>query len=70
MARSPEDLRRLAKELAALTPEERARVLAEAGPRDRLRPPPLDFAPPLLTGGTRWIGGDLHRETLYGDDGR
>src|SRR5574337_2224514 len=57
MARSPEDLRRLARELAAsaLTPEERARVLAEAAPRDRLRPP--SFTPPLLAGGTRWIGG-------------
>jgi len=69
MARSPEDLRRLAKELAALTPEERARVLAESA-RDHLRPPPADFTPPLLTGGTRRIGGDLRRESLYGDDGR
>jgi len=70
MARSPEDLHRLAQELAALTPEERARVFAEAARRDRFRPPPADFTPPLLTGGTRWIGGDLRRESLYGDDGR
>lgn len=70
MARSPEDLHRLAQELAALTPEERARVFAEAARHYRFRPPPADFTPPLLTGGTRWIGGDLRRESLYGDDGR
>jgi hypothetical protein len=70
MARSPEDLRRLAQELTALTPEERARVLAEVRSRNGFQPPPRDFSPPLLTGGTRWIGGALRRETLYGDDGR
>ena len=70
MARSAPDLRRLAKELAALTPDERARVLAEAVRAERLRPPPKDFAPPVLKGGVRWIGGDLRREDIYGDDGR
>ncbi len=30
MARDPDELRRLARELAALIPEERARVIAEA----------------------------------------
>jgi hypothetical protein len=69
VARDPRDLRRLAQELAALSPEERARVIAEAT-ATRLRPLPKGFAPPVLSGGTRWIGGDLRRESLYGDDGR
>jgi hypothetical protein len=70
MARDARQLHRLAQELASLTPEERARVLAEATRRDRLRAPPRGFSPPLLTGGTRWVGGDLRRDSLYGDDGR
>jgi len=70
MARDARDLRRLAQELAALTPEERARVLAEATKAEALRPPPGDFTPPLLTGGGRWVGGDLRRESIYDDDGR
>ena len=41
-------------------PEERARVIAEAN-RARLRPLPKGFTPPVLSGGTRWIGGDLRR---------
>jgi hypothetical protein len=69
VARDPRDLRRLAQELAALSPEERARVIADAT-RARLRPLPKGFTPPVLSGGTRWIGGDLHREDLFGDDGR
>jgi hypothetical protein len=70
MVRTAKDLHRLAQELAALTPEESARVLAEAARRERLRPPPKDLTPPVLRGGTRWIGGDLRRESIYGDDGR
>jgi hypothetical protein len=69
VARDPRDLRRLAQELAALSPEDRARVIAEAT-RARLRPLPKGFTPPVLSGGRRWIGGDLRREDLYGDDGR
>jgi hypothetical protein len=69
VARDPRDLRRLAQELAALSPEERARVIADST-RARLRPLPKGFAPPVLSGGTRWIGGDLRRADLYGDDGR
>ena len=69
MARDSRDLRRLAQELAALSPEERALVIADAT-RARLRPLPKGFTPPVLRGGTRWIGGDLRREVLYGDDGR
>lgn len=69
MARDPRELRRLAQELAALTPEERERVIEEATGATRLRPPPLDFTPPLIKGGT-WVGGDLRRESMYGDHGR
>jgi hypothetical protein len=69
VARDPKELRRLAQELAALSPEERARVIADAT-HARLRPLPKDFMPSVLSGGTRWIGGDLRREDLYGDDGR
>lgn len=71
MARSPRDLKRLADELAALTPEDRARVLAEVRTRQAPRPLPKDFHPPILkASGGRWIGGDLRRESIYGDDGR
>ena len=71
MARKPEDLSRLARELAALTPEERAQVLAEVeGQQRQFRPLPQDFQPPVLEGGTGWVGGSLSRDELYGDDGR
>jgi hypothetical protein len=70
VARDPRDLRRLAQELAALSPEERARVIADATRAEKLRPLPKGFAPPVLSGGTRWVGGDLRRDDLYGDDGR
>jgi hypothetical protein len=70
MARDARDLHRLAQELAALSPEERARVLSEAMRRDRLHPPPRAFSPPILSGGGRWVGGDLRRESLYSNDGR
>ncbi len=69
MARDPRDLRRLVEELAALTPEERDRVIAEVTRGARFHPPPPDFVPPLIKGGT-WVGGDLRRENIYGDDGR
>jgi len=70
MARDARDLHRLAQELAALTPEERARVLAEAAQGEATRPPPSNFSPPVLSGGGVWVGGDLRRESLYDDDGR
>lgn len=70
MAQSSRDLERLAAELAALTPDERARVLADVARRATLKPPPPDFSPPLLTGGDAWTGGSMRREELYGDDGR
>ncbi|MBI3183496.1 MAG: hypothetical protein HYZ28_15265 [Myxococcales bacterium] len=70
MARDPKELQRLADELAALTPEERAKVIADASRRNRFRAPPRDWKPPVLTGGSHWDGGSLRREELYEDDGR
>jgi hypothetical protein len=71
MARDPRDLKRLADELAALTPEEFAGVLADVRSRRRPRPLPKDFRPPVLRdSGGRWIGGDLRRQCTYDDDGR
>lgn len=70
MARDAEELSRLARELAALTPEERTRVIAEAMRQERFRPPPPGWRPPLLKGGEAWDGGSLRREDLYGDEGR
>ena len=67
MARSPEDIRRLAQELSAFTPVESARILAEVRSRNGFQPPPRDFSPTILTDGTRWIGGDLRRLDLYGN---
>jgi hypothetical protein len=71
MARDQRDLKRLADELASLTAEERASVLADVARRRLVRPLPRDFRPPVFkdTGG-RWIGGTLRREDIYGDDGR
>jgi hypothetical protein len=68
-ARSSEQLAQLAHELATLTREERAKVLAHAA-RLGESPKPRKFVAPKLSGGTRWIGGELGREHLYGDDGR
>lgn len=71
MAREPRDLRRPADDLAALTPGELARVLAQVRQQRAARPLPKDFRPPVLkASGGQWIGGDLRREGLSGDDGR
>ena len=70
MARSPQNLERLAKELAALTPEERAKVLQQAEDDEKFKPWPKDFKIPLLKLGGPWTGGNLRREDLYDDDGR
>jgi hypothetical protein len=71
MARSRKDLKRLADELAALTDEDRAAVLADVARARRFRPLSKGFRPPTFppTGG-RWIGGSLRREETYGDDER
>lgn len=71
MARDSRDLKRLAEELASLSPEDRARVMTEVRRGHAARSLPKDFRPPILkASGGRWIGGDLRRESLYGDDGR
>jgi hypothetical protein len=71
MPRRRRDLRRLIEELAALTPEERAQVIEQAAKSvEPFRPLPKGFKLPVLKGGTRWIGGSLRREDIYGDDGR
>jgi hypothetical protein len=71
MARDPRDLKRLAEELAGLTPEERSLVLADVARRSPPRPLPKDFRPPVFQrSGGRWIGGSLRREEMYGDDER
>jgi hypothetical protein len=69
MARSPEELARLALELASLSPQEREQVLAQVK-QPRFRPIPKGWVPPLLKGGTKWVGGSLRREDMYGDDER
>jgi hypothetical protein len=68
-SRSSEQLEHLARELADLTREDRAKVLADAA-RLGASSAPRKFIVPKLTGGTAWVGGDLTREHLYGDDGR
>lgn len=71
MARDPAELSRLARELAALTPEERAQVIAEAtGESVTFKPIPPGWQPPKLSGGGEWTGGSLRREEFYDDDGR
>lgn len=70
MARSKKDLERLASELADLTPEERADVLADAARRMQWKPVPKDWEPPTISGGGEWTGGSLRREEIYDDDGR
>jgi hypothetical protein len=67
--RNSEHLAQLAHELANLTREDRAQVLAHAA---HLAEPPTrsKFVAPKLSGGSGWIGGELGRDQLYGDDGR
>jgi hypothetical protein len=67
--RNSEHLAQLAHELANLTREDRAKVLAHAA-RLAEPPTPSKFVAPKLSGGTAWIGGELGRDQLYGDDGR
>lgn len=68
-ASNNEYLDHLARELASLTSEERAKVLSRAARLGESRAP-RKFVAPKLSGGTQWIGGELDREQLYGDDGR
>lgn len=70
MAAEPKHLERLLRELTELAPAERARLVAEAARRARNLSKGATFRRPTLSGGTHWVGGDLRREDLYGDDGR
>jgi hypothetical protein len=70
MARDTKDLQRLVQELATLEPSERARVMADAARHARPEPRSAVLTIPVVKGGTAWIGGDLRRDDLYGDDGR
>ena len=70
MARDPKELERIARELASLSAQERAKIIDQATRQARFKPPPRSWKPPLLTGSSHWDGGSLGREELYGDDGR
>ena len=70
MATDPKHLERLMRELADLVPSERARLVAEAARHAKKLPDGAAFRRPTLSGGTGWVGGDLRRGDLYGDDGR
>lgn len=70
MSKDAKELDRIARELASLTEEERAKVLALAERAQRAFAPPPGWRPKVLSGGTHWDGGPLTREDLYDDDGR
>src|SRR5207245_1001908 len=52
VARQHKDLGRLVKQLASLTPKERAKVIVRATPRPRFRPVPKGWKPPATKFGT------------------
>jgi hypothetical protein len=58
------------RELAELDPADRARLVAEAARRAKSLTQRSAFRRPTLSGGNVWVGGDLRRDDLYGDDGR
>lgn len=70
MASNPDDFERLTRELAQLAPVDRARIVAAAARRAKKLETGLHFRRPTLAGGDGWVGGELSREELYGDDGR
>jgi len=57
MSKDPKELERLARELANLSPDERARVVAAAERSRQLRAPPHGWRPKVLTGSKFWDGG-------------
>jgi hypothetical protein len=63
-------LQGLVEALAQLDPSERAQVVEEAARRSHAHAPPVPLAIHVIRGGTEWIGGDLRREDIYGDEGR
>ncbi|MEZ4300213.1 MAG: hypothetical protein R3B70_35025 [Polyangiaceae bacterium] len=70
MAHDAHHLERLVRELAELAPEEREHVVSEVERLQAVESTKARFVVPKLKGGTAWIGGDLRREDLYGDEGR
>lgn len=68
-SRNSERLEHLAQELAKLTREDRAKVLADVARLSGSRGSGK-FIIPKLSGGTAWVGGELGREQLYENDGR
>jgi hypothetical protein len=70
MAQSSERLEQLVRELAQLDSVDQSRVVARAA-RLRMRAERASkLTIPILHGGSKWIGGDVGREAIYGDDGR
>jgi len=70
MAQSSEHLEQLVTELAQLDSADQSRVVARAA-RLRMRTERASkLTIPILRGGSKWIGGDVGREAIYGDDGR
>lgn len=58
------------RELAQLDSVDLSRVVAMAA-RLRMRAERASkLTIPILRGGSKWIGGDVGREAIYGDDGR
>ncbi len=70
MAQDSERLEQLARELASLDAADRARVIEAASRQKRTEIGTPRFEVPTVRGGSAWIGGELGREELYGDDGR
>lgn len=70
MVADPKDLERLMREFAELAPAERARLVAESARHAKRLQEGAAFRRPILRGGIGWVGGDLRREDLYGNDGR
>lgn len=70
MAQSNEHLEALVRELAELNPAEEEQVVARAARLRKTKARGSRLVIPVLSGGSQWVGGDLGREGIYGDDGR
>lgn len=70
MAQRDDRIDQLVRELAKLDPADQARVVAGATRLRKATTRANRLVLPVLGGGSKWVGGDLRREALYGDDGR
>lgn len=70
MAQRDDRLDQLVRDLAELDPADQARVVAEAARLRKATTKASRLVLPVLHGGSQWVGGELSREALYGDDGR